>query len=109
MGTNISANHSEGLPGYVMVLSWFPESAIGGVNQAVLNLIHTMQLEGRYRPRLLVSNGHALPERAPHIECEVIPLRLRNTSPTRTTTTNSRNASYSQKRGTARPDTFRLF
>jgi len=77
MGTNISANHSEGLPGYVMVLSWFPESAIGGVNQAVLNLIHTMQLEGRYRPRLLVSNGHALPERAPHIECEVIPLRLR--------------------------------
>jgi glycosyltransferase involved in cell wall biosynthesis len=78
MGTNISAKHPEGLPGYVMVLSWFPESAIGGVNQAVLNLIHTMQLEGRYRPLLLVSNGHALPERAPHIECEVISLQLRS-------------------------------
>jgi len=60
-----------------MVLSWFPESGIGGVNQAVLNLIHTMQEARLYRPLLLVSNGNPLPERAPHIECDVISLRLR--------------------------------
>jgi L-malate glycosyltransferase len=60
-----------------MVLSWFPESGIGGVNQAVLNLIHTMREAGRYRPLLLVSSGQALPERKSHIGCEVIPLTLR--------------------------------
>src|SRR5216684_2375576 len=63
--------------GYLTVLSWFPESGVGGVNQAVLNLVRTMGKDGRWRPLFLVSNGKPVPQKQTQLDCTVLSLYVR--------------------------------
>jgi len=65
-------------PGYLFVLSWFPASLIGGVNQSVLHLARMMKEGGRYSPLLLVSNGHPLPADTAHVAGPVFSLAVRD-------------------------------
>jgi glycosyltransferase involved in cell wall biosynthesis len=75
-------SHSEGgrgtLPGYLFLLPWYPESAIGGVNQALLHLIDFMNEAGEYKPYLLICNGPEDLPQAPHVHCPMISLPVRN-------------------------------
>ena len=72
-----STGPASNAPGFLTVLSWFPESGLGGVNQAVLNLIRVMKADGRWRPSFLVSTDSALVEPATHLPCPVFSLYLR--------------------------------
>ncbi len=68
---------SSGIPGYLFLLPWYPESPIGGVNQALLHLIDLMNSEGRCRPYLLVPSDRECPPSAPHLNCPVFSLGIR--------------------------------
>ncbi len=50
---------------------------MGGVNQAVLNLIRVTKQDGRWQPFFLLSGGSALPGPAPHLACPARSLYLR--------------------------------
>jgi glycosyltransferase involved in cell wall biosynthesis len=67
-----------GKSSYLFTIPWFPSSPIGGVNQAIFNLIHHMRLDGRYRPLLAVLNGVDNPRQPDYVECPVISIRLRD-------------------------------
>lgn len=65
------------LPGYLLTISWFPASPIGGVNQAIINLSRVMKERAEWRPFLLVDSDGHIPELHPHIPCPVESLYLR--------------------------------
>ncbi len=63
-------------PGYLFVLPWYPANAIGGVNQALIQLVRLMNQARQYKAYLLVCNGPLSPPPAPHLECPVFSLRM---------------------------------
>lgn len=80
----------EAAEGRLFVVPWFPDSEIGGVNQAVLGLIRAIERRGGVRPSLLVSGMSRLPDSARHFPCQATALLLRApdlpaTAPFRTT------------------------
>lgn len=65
------------MPGYLFVLPWYPESTIGGVNQAVLHLVDRMSSDDRSRPFLLVLSDQDCPPSEPHLNCPAFSLAIR--------------------------------
>ena len=56
-------------PGYLLTLTWFPESGVGGVNQAIFNLARVMNEGGQWQPYLLVTSHVAIPAVHPQLPC----------------------------------------
>jgi glycosyltransferase involved in cell wall biosynthesis len=65
------------VPGYLFVLPWYPESAIGGVNQALLHLIDLMNSDGRRQPFLLIPYGPDNPSPSAHLHCPAFSVTVR--------------------------------
>ncbi len=66
------------IPGYLFILPWYPESPIGGVNQALLHLIDLMNSDGRRRPYLLIPDDRVIPPPVSHLNCPVLSLAIRS-------------------------------
>lgn len=64
-------------PGYLLTLTWFPESGVGGVNQAIFNLVRVIKDDGRWQPRLLITSDVAIPASHPQLLCPAESLYLR--------------------------------
>ena len=65
------------MPGYLLTLTWFPESGVGGVNQAIFNLARVMLEDGRWQPMLLVTSDIQIPALHPQLPCEAEALYLK--------------------------------
>lgn len=68
------------VPGYLFVLPWYPEGPIGGVNQALINLVRLMDLAGHYRPFVLIPYGRQDLPPSPHLRCPIFSMVIRNPS-----------------------------
>ncbi len=64
-------------PGYLLTLSWFPQSGVGGVNQAIFNLARVMLAEKHWRPYLLVTAQVDIPALHPQLPCPAESLFLK--------------------------------
>src|ERR1039458_6595758 len=64
--------HHSPVPGYLFVLPWYPQGPIGGVNQALMNLVRLMEEAGQYRPFVLIPNGSQALLPSPHLRCPVL-------------------------------------
>lgn len=65
------------IPGYLLTLTWFPESGVGGVNQAIFNLARVMIREGHWQPYLLVTSQVEIPAAHPQLVCPAESLFLK--------------------------------
>ena len=68
---------SSQVSGYLLTLTWFPQSGVGGVNQAIINLARVMAADGRLQPYLLVTSAAAIPADHPHLPCAAESLYLK--------------------------------
>ncbi len=69
---------SSEIPGYLLTLTWYPESGVGGVNQAIFNLVRVIKEEGRWQPYLLVTSDTEIPASHPQLQCPAESLYLRS-------------------------------
>jgi len=65
------------MSGYLLTLTWFPESGVGGVNQAIFNLARVMNDHGHWQPSLLVTTQADIPLIHPHLPCPAESLYLK--------------------------------